>query len=78
MRVKYRYVITEINAILGPHSFEYQRNALNSIIKHRSLYEHFKFIGKSTPKLCKLHKIYFYKMVEPYRAARLVHDEKQC
>ena len=63
-RANHRFFSTEVNAILEPHSFEYQCNVLTYIVKHSSLYEHFKIIGGSTPKLCKFSIIYFDNMAK--------------
>ena len=59
------------------HPFEDQCNVLKSIIKHISLYEHFEFLGDSTPKLCKFKIRYFENMAKRYRSSRFVHDGQQ-
>ena len=41
------------------------------------LYEHLKFIGDSTPKLCRFNIISFDSMHKFYRVAVLVYDEQQ-
>ena len=52
-RLKHSHVITAINDLLEPHPFGYQCNVLESIMQHNSLFEHFKFPGKYSSKLCK-------------------------
>ena len=61
---------------MKPHSFGDQFNVLKSIIQDNSLSEHFKFIGKYKPKLCKLKIKYFDNTEKLYRAAGLVHNKK--
>ena len=63
-RVKHTYVSTSINDILEPHSFEDQWNVLKSIMQHISLYEHFEFLGDSTPKLCRFNIRYLNNMAK--------------
>ena len=46
-------------------------------MKQIGLYKHLKFIGESTPKLCKFNIIYFDIMAKIYRGTELVHYEQQ-
>ena len=49
---------------------------LKYIMQHVSLSEHFKYIGESTPKLCKFKMNYVDKIDKLYRAFGLVHSEQ--
>ena len=46
-------------------------------MQHNILSENFKFLGESTPKLCKFKIKYFDKTGKLYRESGLVHNKKQ-
>ena len=50
---------------------------LEYIIQHISSSGHFKFIGASSPKLCKFKINYFDKIEELYKSSGLVHGEQE-